>query len=57
MHNIFNKTITEKFPNLKKLCPFKYRKPPGHKTELTKTELPHNILSLKQQSQKIEKEY
>jgi archaeosine-15-forming tRNA-guanine transglycosylase len=28
MHNIFNKIITENFPNLeRKLCPFRYRKP------------------------------
>jgi hypothetical protein len=30
MQNVFNKTIAENFPNLEKLCPFKYRKPPGH---------------------------
>jgi hypothetical protein len=57
MHNIFNKTITENFPDLEKLCPFRYRKAPGHQTHLTKIELPYNILSLKQQAQRIEKEY
>jgi hypothetical protein len=34
-----------------------YRKPPGHQKDLTQTELPHDILSLKQQAQRIEKEY
>jgi hypothetical protein len=29
----------------------------GHPTDLTKIELPHDILSLKQQAQSIEKEY
>jgi hypothetical protein len=48
MHNIVNKVITEKFPNLEKLCPFSYRKPPEQQTDLTKIELPHDILSLKQ---------
>jgi hypothetical protein len=36
---------------------FRYRKPPGHQTALTKIEPPHDILSLKQQEQKIEKKY
>jgi hypothetical protein len=52
--NILNKIITENFPNL---CPFSYRKPPGHQIDLTKIELPHDISSLKQQAQRIEKEY
>jgi hypothetical protein len=34
-----------------------YRKPPEHQTDLTKIDLPHNILSLKQQVQSLEKEY
>jgi hypothetical protein len=57
IHNIFNIIITENFPNLRKFCPFRYRKPPGHQTHLTKIEPPHGILSLKQQAQRIEKEY
>jgi hypothetical protein len=57
IHNIFNKIITENFPNLEKLCPFRYRKSPGNQTDLTKIELPHNILSLKQQAQRTNKEY
>jgi hypothetical protein len=35
IHNIFNKRITENFPNLEKTMPFRYRKPPGHHTDLT----------------------
>jgi hypothetical protein len=46
IHNIFNK-----------ISQFRYRKPPGHQTDLTKIELPHNIVSLKQEAQRIEKEY
>jgi phosphatidate phosphatase PAH1 len=57
IHNIFNKIITENFPNLRKLCRFRYRKPPEHQTDLTKTELLHDILSLKRQAQRLEKEY
>jgi hypothetical protein len=57
IHNIFNKIITEDFPNLEKLQPFRYRKTTGHQTDLIKIELPHEILSLKQQTQRIEKEY
>jgi hypothetical protein len=33
---IFNKIITENFPNLEKICPFWYKKPPGHQSDLTK---------------------
>jgi hypothetical protein len=54
--NIVNKIITENFPNLEKTMPIQV-KPPGHQTDLTKIELPHDILSLKQQTQRLEKEY
>jgi hypothetical protein len=57
MCNIFNKIITENFPNLEKTMPIQEQKPPGNQTDLTKIELPHNILSLKQQAQRLEKEY
>jgi chromosome segregation ATPase len=43
MHNIFNKIIIENFLNLEKSL-----LPPGHQTDLTKIELPYNVLSLKQ---------
>jgi hypothetical protein len=57
MRDIFNKIITENFQNLKKVFPFRYRKPQGHQEDLTKLEPPHGILSLKQQAQRTEKEY
>jgi hypothetical protein len=28
IRNIVNKIITDNFPNLETLCPFRYRKPP-----------------------------
>jgi hypothetical protein len=40
----------------RKFCPFRYRKPPGLKTDLTKIKPPHSILTLKQQAQIIEKD-
>jgi hypothetical protein len=49
MHNIFNKVITENFPN-------RCKTPPEHQTEQIKIELLHSISSLKQ-VQKLEKEY
>jgi hypothetical protein len=39
--NIFNKIITENFPNLGKTMLIQYRKPPGHQTDWNKIELPH----------------
>jgi Rod binding domain-containing protein len=58
IRNIFNKIITENFPNAEKAMPIQvqeaYRTP---KTDLTKIKLPHDILSLKQQAQRIEKRY
>jgi hypothetical protein len=55
MHNIFNKIITENFPNLEKTMPIQVQE--ASRTPSTKIELPHNILSLKQQVQTLEKEY
>jgi hypothetical protein len=57
MCNILNKIITENFPNLEKSMLIQYRKPPEHQTDLTNIELPHNILLLKQQAQRLQKEY
>jgi hypothetical protein len=52
-----NKIITENLPKLKKVMPkFGYRKPSRHQTNLTKIEPPNDILSLKQQTQRIQKE-
>jgi hypothetical protein len=55
--NIFNKIITENFPNLEKAMPIKIQEAPRIPNRLTKIELSHDILSLKQQAQGIEKEY
>jgi GTP1/Obg family GTP-binding protein len=46
--NIFYKIIAENFPNLENIFPFRYKKPLGHQTDLTKVEPPHSILSPKQ---------
>jgi hypothetical protein len=48
IHNVFNKILIEIFQISRKFCPFKYRKPPGHQTDLTKIEPLQGILSLKQ---------
>jgi hypothetical protein len=47
--NILSKIMTENFQILRKFCPFRYRKPPRHQTDLTKIEPSHGILPLKQQ--------
>jgi hypothetical protein len=57
MHNIFNKIITENFPNLEKAMPIQSQEASRTPTDLIKIELPHDILSLKQQAQRLEKEY
>jgi hypothetical protein len=50
--NIFNKIITENLPKSRENYAYlnKYSKPPGHQTDLTKIELLHDILSIKQQT-------
>jgi hypothetical protein len=57
MRNIFNKIITENFSNLEKTMPIQVQEASEHQTDLTKIELPHDILSLKQQLQRLEKDY
>jgi hypothetical protein len=57
IHNIFNKTIKYNFPNLEKNMPIQVQEASRTQTDLTKIELPINILSLRQQAQRIEKEY
>jgi hypothetical protein len=57
IHNIVNKIITENFPNLKKAMPIQVQKASKTPSRLDQIELPHNILSLKQQAQRKEKEY
>jgi chromosome segregation ATPase len=41
--NIFNKIIKKISQILRKFCPFRYRKPPGHQTDFTKIEPPQGI--------------
>jgi hypothetical protein len=57
MCNIFNKIITENFPNLEKYIPIQMLEASRTPNRQTKIELPFSILSLKQQVQKLEKEY
>jgi hypothetical protein len=57
MNNIFNKIITENFTNLKKIMPIQIQEASRTPTDLNNIELPHNILSLKQQVQRPGKEY
>jgi chromosome segregation ATPase len=55
MSNIFNKITTENFPILDKTVPIQVQE--ASRTRPDQTELPHDILSLKQQAQRLEKEY
>jgi chromosome segregation ATPase len=58
IHNIFNKIIMENFPTLEKTTLIQVQEATRtDQTDFTKTELSHDILSLKQQAQRIEKEY
>jgi hypothetical protein len=54
-HNVFNKIITKNFTNLEKVMLIQVQKASTKQT--IKIEPPHDILSLKQQAQRIEKEY
>jgi hypothetical protein len=47
INNIFNKKITENFPNLEKTMPIQVQEA-SRTPDLTKIELPHDIVSLKQ---------
>jgi hypothetical protein len=55
--NIFNKIMTENFPNLEKTMPIQVQEASRTPNNLTKIEPSHDILLLKQQAQTIEKEY
>jgi hypothetical protein len=57
IRNIFNKIITENFPNLEKTMTIQVQEASRTPNRLNKIELPHDILSLKQSAQRIEKEY
>jgi chromosome segregation ATPase len=56
IHNIFNKIITENFPNTEKVMPIQVKEASRTLNRLDQN-IGHNILSLKQQAQRIEKEY
>jgi chromosome segregation ATPase len=56
IHNIFNKII-ENFTNLEEDLPSQVKEASRTQTDLTKIEPVHGILPLKQQAQRIEKEY
>jgi hypothetical protein len=55
--NTFNKIITENFPNLEKAMPIQVQEASRTPNIPGQIELPHDILSLKQRAQEIEKEY
>jgi hypothetical protein len=57
IHNMLNKILMKISQIVRKICPFRYRKLPGHQTVLTKIVLTHSILSVKQQAKRTEKEY
>jgi hypothetical protein len=57
IRNIFNKMITENFPNLQKIMPIQGQEASRTPNRLDQNRTPHNILSLKQQAQRLEKEY
>jgi hypothetical protein len=55
MHNTVNKITAEISQILRKRCQFRFRRPPGQQTDMTKIETFHNILLLKQLSQRQRK--
>jgi hypothetical protein len=57
IHNIFSKIITENFPNLEKTMPIQVQEASRTSNRLDQNRTSHDILSLKQQEQSIEKEY
>jgi hypothetical protein len=56
IHNIFNKIITEHFPNLEKFLPIQVQEASRTTNRLNQTRTSSRILSLKQ-AQRTEKEY
>jgi hypothetical protein len=57
MHNIFNKIITGNFPNLEKTMSIQVQEASRTPNTPDQNRIPQNILSLKQQEQRLEKEY
>jgi hypothetical protein len=49
IHNIFNKIITENFPNLEKVLPIQVQEASKTSNRLDQNRHPHSILSSKQQ--------
>jgi hypothetical protein len=56
-HNIFNKIITENFPNLEKSMPIQMQKASRTPNRPDQNRTTYGILSLKQPIQRLEKEY
>jgi hypothetical protein len=56
MRNIFNKILTDNYPNQEKTIHIQVKEVSRTPNNLTKIELPHDILSFKQ-VQRLEKEY
>jgi hypothetical protein len=46
IENTFNKIIEENFQILRKRCPFRYKRPLGYQTDMTKIEPLHSIIQL-----------
>jgi hypothetical protein len=57
IHNIFNKIIIKNFPNLEKTMPIQIQEASRTPNRLDQNRTTHDILSLKQQAQRIENEY
>jgi hypothetical protein len=57
IRNIFNKIITENFPNLEKAMPIEVQEATRTTNRLDQNRKSYKILSLKEQAQRIEKEY
>jgi hypothetical protein len=57
MHNIFNNIITENFQNLKKTMPIQVQEASRTPNRLDQNRTTQDIFLLKQQAQRLEKEY
>jgi hypothetical protein len=57
IYNIFNKIITENFPSLEKVMPIQEQEASRTPNRCDQNRTTHDKLSLKQQAQRIEKEY
>jgi hypothetical protein len=57
IHNLFNKIITENFLNLKKAMPIQGQEASKTPNRLDQNRATHNILSIKQQARRLDKEH